>query len=233
MTADLAPAPEPVVELHDVTKRYGDVEALRGVSLTVHAGELAAVVGPSGSGKSTLMQIMGTLDTPTSGQVLLDGQDVSRLSDARLAGIRAARIGFVFQRFHLVPMLSALDNVATGLLYTGLRGRGRRERALEVLDQVGLADRARHRPGELSGGQQQRVAIARAIVARPGVVLADEPTGALDSRTGHDILRLLFDLAAAGTSIVVVTHDRDVAAAFPRTVDVRDGLLTDTHAVLR
>ena len=227
LDAAAPPAPEPVVRLRDVVKRYPGVEALRGVSLEIAPNELVAVVGPSGSGKSTLLQIMGTLDRPTSGEVRVAGCDVATAGDATLATLRAHRLGFVFQQFFLLEGMTAVDNVAMGLLYSGGGAAARRAAAAEALEQVGLAERLGHWPNQLSGGERQRVAIARAVVARPELVLADEPTGNLDSRTGQSIVELLHELRAGGTTIVVITHDREVAAAFPRQVRVRDGRLED------
>lgn len=215
-----------VLEVSNVTRTYpGEppVHALSGVSLRVNQGEMLAVVGPSGSGKSTLLNIMGTLDRPTTGTLLVEGTDTSTLSDRQLSGLRSARLGFVFQAFHLLPTLSAGDNVATGLLYRGVSGRERREQAALALEKVGLGDKIKTRPTKLSGGQRQRVAIARAIVAEPALVLADEPTGNLDSSTGDGILALLHELNAAGSTIVVITHDRELAESMPRTVSVNDG----------
>jgi putative ABC transport system ATP-binding protein len=213
-----------VLEIRDLAKRYpGGVDALRGVGLMVEEGELLAVVGPSGSGKSTLLHIMGTLDRPSEGEVRVAGHDVSRLSDRRLAALRARHIGFVFQQFFLVEGMSAVDNVAQGLLYSGIPASERRRRATEQLERVGLGHRLTHRPAQLSGGERQRVAIARALVARPSIVFADEPTGNLDTRSGGQIIGLLRELNAEGTTIVVITHDLEVAASLPRRVHIRDG----------
>ncbi|GAA2138832.1 ABC transporter ATP-binding protein [Streptomyces synnematoformans] len=213
-----------MIELTNVTKTYaGGVTALAGVSLRVAAGELVAVTGPSGSGKSTMLHVLGTLDRPTSGGVRIAGYDVGALSDAGLSALRAHRIGFVFQQFHLAGGTTALDNVADGLLYTGLRPAERRRRAVRVLHRVGLGHRMEHRPHELSGGERQRVAVARAVAGDPPLLLADEPTGALDTASGARVVELLRELNEAGTTVVVITHERELAAELPRQVRLRDG----------
>ncbi|MEU8892181.1 ABC transporter ATP-binding protein [Streptomyces sp. NPDC048442] len=224
---ELAGAPAAVVELAGVTKEYpGGVAALRGIDLRVLEGELLGIVGPSGSGKSTLLHIVGTLDRPSAGTVAIAGHDIASLSDRKLSSLRARHVGFVFQSFHLVPGVSARDNVAEGLLYSGLPRAVRRRRAAEALARVGLADRMGHRPHELSGGQKQRVAIARAVVGRPALLLADEPTGALDSESGEAVMALLHELNAEGATIAVITHDTEIAESLPRQVRLRDGRIT-------
>jgi putative ABC transport system ATP-binding protein len=216
-----------MILLRDIRRTYHlgteEVHALRGVSLEIGTGEMVAIVGASGSGKSTLMHILGCLDRPDEGEYLLEGQDVSRLTKNRLAEIRNRRIGFVFQTFNLLPRLTALENVELPLLYGG--GGGARKKAQAALERVGLAGRMRHRPSQLSGGQAQRVAVARALVTDPAVLLADEPTGNLDSVTGQEILQLLNALHAEGRTILVVTHDLGIAARCPRQVRLRDGLV--------
>lgn len=217
-----------IVSLRNVTRAFpGGVLALRDVSLELGHGELVAIVGPSGSGKSTMLNIIGTLDRASSGAVEIDGLSVAELRDRDLSALRARRIGFVFQHFHLSPGVSALDNVADGLLYTGVGLRERRERAEATLQQVGLGHRLTHRPHQLSGGEKQRTAIARALVRRPVLLLADEPTGALDTASGEGVLQLLFGLHREGTAVVVITHDRELASRFDRQAVMRDGQLVD------
>ena len=217
-----------IISLRNVSRAYaGGVLALRDVSLEIGHGELVAIVGPSGSGKSTMLNIIGTLDRASTGEVEIDGLAVASLSDSQLSALRARRIGFVFQHFHLSPGVSALDNVADGLLYSGVGLRQRRERAEAALIQVGLAHRLDHRPHQMSGGEKQRTAIARALARRPVLLLADEPTGALDSTAGEGVMQLLLGLHREGTAVVVITHDRDLAARFDRQASMHDGQLVD------
>ena len=214
-----------ILSLRDVKRTYGEppVAACAGVSLEIDYGEFVAIVGPSGSGKSTLLNLIGTLDRPSSGTVEIDGVDVGSLSDAKLSALRASRIGFVFQQFHLADGVNAVDNVADGLLYSGIPRSERRQRARAALERVGLAHRLDHRPHQMSGGERQRVAIARAVVGEPPLLLADEPTGNLDSTSGASIVELLHELHSQGTTIIVITHDNELAAQLPRQIAIRDG----------
>jgi len=224
----------PVLELQEVIKRYrGEppVEALGGVSLTIREGELVAIVGQSGSGKTTLVHVMGTLERPTEGVVRVAGQDVSQMNDRQLSGLRAWRLGFVFQQFFLLDGLSVIENVANGLLYRAVGQAERRRLAVRALERVGLGHRLGHQPNKLSGGERQRVAIARAVVGEPAVVLADEPTGNLDSASGASIMELLRDLNDEGRTIVIITHNHEIAASIPRSVELRDGLIVRDAAV--
>jgi putative ABC transport system ATP-binding protein len=212
------------LRLREVTKEYpGGVHALRGVSVDIDAGDQVAVVGPSGSGKTTMLTVLGTLERPSAGAVEVAGRDVVGASDVELAGLRAHEIGFVFQGFHLQDTMTAEDNVANGMLYTGVSARARREAARGALERVGLGHRLTHRPPELSGGERQRVAIARAIAKRPVIILADEPTGNLDSTSGQEVIGLLHELASEGATLVLITHDHSIAQGFPRRIQMRDG----------
>jgi putative ABC transport system ATP-binding protein len=226
---------EPALELIDIVKTYDGeppVHALAGVNLRVDKGEMVGIVGPSGSGKSTLLHIIGTLDRPTSGRVRLSGVDTDQMSDRQLSAVRSHLLGFVFQQFFLMEGVSALDNVADGLLYRGIAPAERRDAAREALERVGLGHRLDHIPSKLSGGERQRVAIARAIVNRPSIVLADEPTGNLDSRSGAAVMELIRDLNAEGRTVIIITHDRELAASLPRRVSVRDGLIESDEGVV-
>lgn len=223
-----------IIRMENLTKNYRVgtevVRALRGIDLSIRQNEYIALMGPSGSGKSTLMNIIGCLDTPTSGNYHLNGSDVSKLVDNELAGIRNREIGFVFQTFNLLPRSTALDNVALPLIYAGISKESRSQRALQVLDQVGLSDRTHHKPNELSGGQRQRVAVARALVNRPSIILADEPTGNLDTKTSLEIMALFQQIHAAGNTIILVTHEEDIARHAHRIVRLRDGLIESDDA---
>ena len=227
MTPDL-----PLLTLNSVSRKYGSppTTALDDVSFTVKSGEMVAITGPSGSGKSTLLNLVGTLDRASDGEITIAGHRVSEASDAKLSALRAHLIGFVFQQYHLEDAQTATDNVATGLLYTGMPLKERRASAREALERVGMGDRVDHTPRQLSGGQRQRVAIARAVVGDPPLLLADEPTGALDTRSGAQVVDILKDLNRTGTTVLVITHDRELAAGFPRQISIRDGVLeSDTQ----
>jgi putative ABC transport system ATP-binding protein len=225
----------PLIELVDVVKRYkiGEQEilALDGINLTIDQGEYAAIIGPSGSGKSTLMHLLGCLDTPTSGTMLIDGVDVSRASNNKLSEMRNQKIGFVFQSFNLLAKLTVLQNVELPMIYAGVSAKERRDRALVAIERVGLGNRVKNTPLQLSGGQMQRVAIARALVNNPRIVFADEPTGNLDSKTGANILQLFRELSTQGSTIVLVTHDAKIAAQTPRKIEIRDGKIVDAEAI--
>ena len=234
-TRDSTRPPGPIViDIENITKDYvmGEetVRALRGVSLKIQRNEYIAIMGPSGSGKSTLMNMLGCLDTPTSGRYEFNGKNVAEMNDDELAAIRNREIGFVFQTFNLLPRSTSLRNVELPLIYAGIDSETREQRAAEVLADVGLGDRIHHKPNELSGGQRQRVAVARALVNRPSIILADEPTGNLDSKTGEEIMTLFEDLYQRGNTIILVTHERDIAAHARRTVHLRDGLIESDHA---
>lgn len=220
-----------IIELNEINKTYyqgeEELQILKGISLSVEPGDFVAIVGPSGSGKSTLMNTIGLLDAPTSGAYVLDGVDTGSLTDNQMAEVRNRKIGFIFQQFNLLPRLTALENVELPLIYAGHDKKYRRERAASLLAKLGMEKHIHHRPSQLSGGQQQRVAIARALAVSPSLILADEPTGALDSRTGHEVLELIWELNAQGNTIVMITHDQGIAATARRTVSLRDGEIVD------
>lgn len=220
-----------MIELRNITKTYDmgsvQVQVLRGISLFVAEGEFLSIIGPSGSGKSTLMNVIGCLDVPTTGEYYLDGKEISTYNEKQLSKIRNQKIGFIFQKFNLLPKLSAYENVELPLIYRGINSKERKERSLEALDKVGLTDRIHHKPTELSGGQQQRVAIARALAGNPPVLLADEPTGNLDSKSGSDVMNIIKKLSSEGKTIVLITHDNEIAKAAKRTITIKDGLLLD------
>lgn len=226
-----------LIEIKNLVKNYvmGDiqVQALRDINLTIDRNEYVAIMGPSGSGKSTLMNILGCLDTPTEGQYLFDNVDVSTLSDDELSAMRNREIGFIFQNFNLLPKMNALQNVELPLMYAGIPKAMRRERAIEALERVGLADRMDHKPTELSGGQRQRVAVARALVTKPGILLADEPTGALDSKTGVEIMALFDELHREGNTLILITHEREIAEYSRRIIQIRDGLIFSDEENIR
>jgi len=226
-----------LIEIRNLVKNYvmGDiqVQALRDINLTIDRNEYVAIMGPSGSGKSTLMNILGCLDTPTQGQYLFDNVDVSTLSDDELSAMRNREIGFIFQNFNLLPKMNALQNVELPLMYAGIPKVMRRERAIEALERVGLADRMDHKPTELSGGQRQRVAVARALVTKPGILLADEPTGALDSKTGVEIMALFDELHREGNTLILITHEREIAEYSRRIIQIRDGLIFSDEENIR
>lgn len=219
----------PVIHLEDIRKSYymgsHSLEVLKGITLAIHRNEYVALMGPSGSGKSTLMNILGCLDTPTGGRYILNNKDVSKMTDDELAGVRNKEIGFVFQQFNLLPRLTAAENVALPLIYAGVNKKLRMEKALEALAKVGLADRSHHKSNEMSGGQIQRVAIARALVNNPSILLADEPTGNLDSKTSSEVMEIFGNIQAAGNTVILVTHEEDIAAYAKRVVRLRDGLI--------
>jgi len=223
-----------VIELNKITRHFKigdtDVYALRGVDLVINRGEYVAFMGPSGSGKSTLMNILGCLDTPTTGQYIFNKTDVSSLTDDALSAMRNKEIGFIFQNFNLLPRLNALQNVELPLVYSGIKSEERRERALRALDRVGLSDRIHHKSSEMSGGQRQRVAIARALVTNPGILLADEPTGALDSKTGDEIMVLFDELHREGNTIILITHEQEIANYAHRTIHIKDGMIHSDKA---
>lgn len=224
-----------MINLTDITKTYDmgsvKVQVLRGISLNVNTGEFISIIGPSGSGKSTLMNIIGCLDTPTTGEYYLDNKEISTYNEKQLSKIRNEKIGFIFQKFNLLPKLSAYENVELPLIYRGMNSKDRKKRSLEALDKVGLTDRISHKPTELSGGQQQRVAIARALAGDPPVLLADEPTGNLDSKSGTDVMNLIKQLSSEGKTIVLITHDNEVANTAQRVVTIKDGLLLNNNII--